>query len=113
MWLLNVATLALEEFVGEVDHPYAILSHTWEADEVSFADYVAQNCQHKSGYEKIKGFRQLAESEGFQYAWLDTCCIDKTSSAELFEAINSMFQWYRDAAVCLILPTCDPARAGP
>jgi hypothetical protein len=31
---------------------------------------------------------------------VDTCCIDKKSSAELSEAINSMFRWYKNAAVC-------------
>lgn len=31
---------------------------------------------------------------------MDTCCIDKSSSAELSEAVNSMFQWYRKATVC-------------
>jgi hypothetical protein len=32
--------------------------------------------------------------------WLDSCCIDKTSSAELSEAINSMYRWYQNAQVC-------------
>jgi hypothetical protein len=36
---------------------------------------------------------------GLQYIWVDTCCIDKSSSAELLEAINSMFKWYQDAKV--------------
>jgi hypothetical protein len=31
-----------------------------------------------------------------------SCCIDKTSSAELSEAINSMFRWYKNAAVCYV-----------
>jgi hypothetical protein len=34
------------------------------------------------------------------YAWIDTCCIDKTCSAELNEAINSMFKWYEQALMC-------------
>lgn len=100
MRLINVSTLALEEFVGEAVPDYAILSHTWEAEEVSLAEYTAQNCQNKKGYEKVKAFCRLARTEGFRYGWVDTCCIDKTSSAELSEAINSMFQWYRDATVC-------------
>lgn len=103
MRLLNVQTLEFEEFVGEVgiDIPlYAILSHTWGEGEVSFADHVGQQSWSKEGYEKIRGCCRLAESEGFQYAWIDTCCIDKSSSAELSEAINSMSKWYQDAAVC-------------
>lgn len=105
MRLLNVHTFAFEEFVGEVGNgvpPYAILSHTWGPEEVTFKDYTEQlgeSCVEKR-YDKIRGCCRLAESEGFHYAWIDTCCIDKSSSAELSEAINSMFQWYRDAAIC-------------
>ncbi|RYP47961.1 hypothetical protein DL768_006058 [Monosporascus sp. mg162] len=103
MRLLNVRTLEFEEFIDGVgiDVPlYAILSHTWGEMEVSFADHVGQQSWSKKGYEKIRGCCMLAESEGFQYAWMDTCCIDKSSSAELSEAINSMFKWYEGAAVC-------------
>ncbi|KAH8800819.1 heterokaryon incompatibility protein-domain-containing protein [Xylogone sp. PMI_703] len=105
MRLLNVRTLEFEDFVGEVgiDIPlYAILSHTWGEGEVSFADHVGRQSWSKKGYEKIRGCCRLAKSEGFQYAWIDTCCIDKSSSAELSEAINSMFTWYHDAAVCYV-----------
>ena len=51
---------------------------------------------------KIRGCCELAEKHGYRWAWIDTCCIDKTSSAELSEAINSMFDWYRQAAVCYV-----------
>jgi hypothetical protein len=54
----------------------------------------------KQGYRKICEFRRLALQDGYEYIWVDTCCIDKTSSAELQEAINSMYQWYWDSAVC-------------
>lgn len=105
MRLLNVHTFEFEEYVGEVGNgipPYAILSHTWGPEEVTFKDHVGrgQDSIEKKGYDKIRGCCRLAESEGFQYAWIDTCCIDKSSSAELSEAINSMFRWYRDAALC-------------
>ncbi len=54
----------------------------------------------KAGYAKIKGCCRQAQEDGLAYAWVDTCCIDKTSSAELSEAINSMFRWYANAKVC-------------
>jgi|TARA_R110002003_G_scaffold244_13_gene17550 hypothetical protein len=54
------------------------------------------------GYEKVVACCELAASEGLQYAWVDTCCIDKSSSAELSEAINSMFAWYRDSSICYV-----------
>jgi hypothetical protein len=39
---------------------------------------------------------------GFNYVWIDTCCIDKSSSAELQEAVNSMFKWYLHSSICLV-----------
>ena len=53
-----------------------------------------------AGFAKIKGCCAQAASDGWQYVWIDSCCIDKSSSAELSEAINSMFRWYQDAEVC-------------
>lgn len=103
MRLLNTRTLKFEEFLGEAGKeipPYAILSHTWGPEEVSYKDYVDNNGSSKLGYEKIAQFCRLADSEGFNYVWIDTCCIDKSSSAELSEAINSMMRWYRDAIIC-------------
>ena len=81
--------------------PYAILSHVWELEEVAFLDIDdIQRARHMRGFEKIRLSCQQARRQGLCYVWVDTCCIDKTSSSELSEAINSMFKWYRDAAVC-------------
>ncbi|KAK8060938.1 hypothetical protein PG996_010868 [Apiospora saccharicola] len=43
---------------------------------------------------------EIALSHGLSHVWIDTCCIDQSSSAELSEAINSMFRWYQEAEVC-------------
>lgn len=43
---------------------------------------------------------EQAQRDGLHYAWVYTCCIDKRSSSELSEAINSMFNWYSCASVC-------------
>jgi hypothetical protein len=51
-------------------------------------------------FEKIRGACRQAAIDGFKFVWVDTCCIDKSSSAELSEAINSMFRWYADAEIC-------------
>jgi len=80
--------------------PYAILSHTWSAEEVTYNDLKQRIGQHKIGYEKIRFCGQQARRDGLQHFWVDTCCIDKSSSAELTESINSMFRWYRNAAKC-------------
>ena len=58
--------------------------------------------KRKTGYDKIRFCGEQAGRDGLQYFWIDTCCIDKSSSAELQEAINSMFRWYRDAAKCYV-----------
>jgi hypothetical protein len=98
--------------------PYAILSHTWGDDDDELTFQEVQNLKAskwkpddgapvalamKPGFIKLRGAAAMAQSRGYQYLWIDTCCIDKTSSAELSEAINSMFRWYRDAEVCFVL----------
>ena len=100
MRLINTRTLEFEEFIGSQIPPYAILSHTWEDDEVSFKDMIDPAYTNKKGYRKIDMTCRLASEAGIDYAWVDTCCIDKSSSAELTEAINSMYQWYKDSVVC-------------
>ena len=83
---------------------YAILSHTWglETEEVTFKDLIDGIGEHKDGYSKIRFCAQKATDDGLEYFWVDTCCIDKSSSAELQEAINSMFRWYQNAARCYV-----------
>ena len=104
MRLINTSTLALEEFSG-LDNKtptYAILSHTWGDQELSLQEWLhpSRSTIEKQGYNKILGVCAVALASGFAYVWIDTTCIDKTSSAELSEAINSMFSWYRDAKIC-------------
>lgn len=87
------------------DRPrYAILSHTWsEAGEITFQDleHLGTARQQKSrAWGKIRNSCRLATTKGIEYLWVDTCCINKSSSAELSESINSMFQWYANAAIC-------------
>ena len=95
---------SLTEFVGDVIPRYAILSHTWGPDqeEVTFADLEQDAGTTKAGYRKLQFCADQAAKDGLRYFWVDTCCIDKSSSAELSEAINSMFTWYRDAARCYV-----------
>ncbi|KAK5104995.1 maturation of 5S rRNA [Lithohypha guttulata] len=103
MWLINTETLSLEYFqicpVGQ----YAILSHRWQDEEVTFAEFQHDTKGASSrGFWKIEKCCQQARVQGLKYAWVDTCCIDKSSSAELSEAINSMFRWYADASQCYV-----------
>ena len=102
MRLLNTATLELEEFYDYQIPDYAILSHRWGPvnQEVSYNDYIAGRKWDTDGYAKIRNFARLALENSFVYCWVDTCCIDKSSSSELSEAINSMYDWYQRAQVC-------------
>ncbi|KAF7547413.1 hypothetical protein G7Z17_g7756 [Cylindrodendrum hubeiense] len=104
MRLIHVQTLNFEEFFDNAIPEYAILSHTWGADdsEVLYTEYLQQQptTKSKAGYLKIQKTCNEAKKRCLNYVWIDTCCIDKTSSAELSEAINSMFRWYEAAEVC-------------
>jgi Heterokaryon incompatibility protein (HET) len=106
MWLIDTISLELKGFISEQDHKYAIVSHRWEKDlddEVSFQDIRSMNLdryRNRKGFLKIRGAQEQARKDKIPYFWIDTCCIDKSSSAELSEAINSMYRWYSQADVC-------------
>jgi hypothetical protein len=102
MRLINVQTLKLEEFFDSNIPPYGILSHTWGLEEVTFQDLERPDHVQKTGYAKIKNTCKLVKVQSLSYVWIDTCCIDKTSSVELSESINSMFRWYQNAEVCYV-----------
>ena len=102
MRLLNIETLRLETFYGSDVPEYIALSHTWGDDEVTFQDLETDLGRKKKGWIKIFGSAKEAKKYCCKYVWVDTCCIDKSSSAELSEAINSMFRWYRKSKVCVV-----------
>ena len=118
MRLLSTTTLEFKETYHPEITCYAILSHRWEKDEVGYEECVLSRqpddllppwqvpgvrstCQ-KAGYRKIETFCKCAKDLGFGWCWIDTCCIDKRSSAELSEAINSMWKWYQYADLCIV-----------
>ncbi|KAK4574948.1 hypothetical protein LTR86_000798 [Recurvomyces mirabilis] len=123
MRLLNTSTLKLQEFF--VPPPYVILSHRWSDEEVSYEDFIlvrrdpeqlppylveeAAEIRGRRGYRKIIDFAVKAKEhlhwgtgKPFEWCWLDTCCIDKRSSSELSEAINSMWKWYNNCGFCVV-----------
>lgn len=104
MYLLNTTTYAIQDFFPGSIPPYAILSHTWNASEISFQDMKKRLWQSSQtqAFSKIRSSCIQARQDGYAWIWNDTVCIDKKSSAELSEAINSMFQWYQDAAICYV-----------
>ncbi|KAF5363023.1 hypothetical protein D9758_012651 [Tetrapyrgos nigripes] len=125
MRLLNTKTLRVQEFLTKIP-PYAILSHTWENEEVTFQDIQniatlaatfngrqlsfndiraflrSAQLPVKKGYTKVVQACVRARNSAFDWIWIDSCCINKESSAELSEAINSMYQYYENAVVCYV-----------
>ncbi|KAF1816809.1 HET-domain-containing protein [Eremomyces bilateralis CBS 781.70] len=93
--------LQFEEFYSDIPS-YYIISHTWYPNnqEIPYQDVLNGAGEQKLGLQKILKFKELVSSKQGDYFWVDTCCIDKTSSAELSEAINSMYLWYKEAAAC-------------
>ncbi|PPJ51655.1 hypothetical protein CBER1_08787 [Cercospora berteroae] len=103
MRLLNVQTRTFEQFYADAP-AYAIASHRWAAAaETSYQDVQKHRNTEKAGYKKLEGFVQYVKAHvpDVEWLWIDTCCIDQKDSAELSEAVNSMFKWYQKAVVCL------------
>ena len=102
MRLLDVSNLQPRSFELRDAPQYAILSHTWGEEEISFRDLTEQaNDRNKLGWKKILSMCEICKVKGVQWVWIDTCCIDKSSSAELSEAINSMFAYYNRSKFCI------------
>jgi tetratricopeptide (TPR) repeat protein len=110
--LNSYGNFSLIDFVEDDMPRYAILSHTWgpDGDEVTFKDLMESTGNSKAGYDKLRFCGEQAKKDDLRYFWVDTCCIDKSSSAELSEAINSMFRWYQNAARCYVFLTDFPTR---
>lgn len=104
MWLLNTTTrpLKLHQFFENNTPRYTILSHTWGDEEILHSDIQNGTGPSKKSFAKVINCCAMAAEHGFEWVWIDTCCIDKSSSAELSEALNSMFQWYQSSEVCYV-----------
>ncbi|KAI6041049.1 heterokaryon incompatibility protein-domain-containing protein [Pisolithus marmoratus] len=113
---VNTATEIFGEFYGAdlEEKEYAILSHCWGVvkqgeKEVSFKEInkllvmsegMRNEIRGRTGYKKIIDTCRQAQKDRLEWVWIDTCCIDKNSSPELSEAINSMYKWYANAELC-------------
>lgn len=110
MRLLNTKSLELSRPYAPDEVPdYVILSHRWSTEEVTFADISEEPISQlqsqtgtKDGFAKIQGACELALRDGYAWIWIDSCCIDKSSSAELQETINSMWRYYADSNICYV-----------
>lgn len=101
MRLLHATEFRFEEFTGDVP-PYAILSHRWgrKSEETTFQDMCGETGAEKRVNRKVRACCDQAVRDGFNWVWIDTCCIDQKNSVELQEAINAMFKWYKKSRIC-------------
>ncbi|RII22471.1 hypothetical protein CUC08_Gglean000061 [Alternaria sp. MG1] len=99
----EVGKLLLTDFRGKTTPPYAILSHRWSDSEILIEDISNETYKEKEeGYRKLQFCAERAAQDELQYFWIDTCCIDRWNNNERSKAINSMFQWYKNAARCYV-----------
>ncbi|KAI6041058.1 heterokaryon incompatibility protein-domain-containing protein [Pisolithus marmoratus] len=113
---VDTITEIFGEFYGPdlEEKEYAILSHCWGVEkqgekEVSLREMEQfgamsagkkNEIRRRTGYKKVIDTCRQAQKDGLEWVWIDTCCIDKKSSSELSEAINSMYKWYENAKLC-------------
>lgn len=110
MRLLKTETYQLFE-ENDIPNPfpqYAILSHTWISpkDEITYQDFkqrksdIDNDIFKQKGWAKLRRYCDRAARDGWEWAWMDTCCIHKTNPADTQEAINAMFRWYQNSGIC-------------
>jgi tetratricopeptide (TPR) repeat protein len=99
----TLGKLVLTDFHGKTIPPYAILSHRWTGSEI-LIEHVSNGTyeEREEGYRKLAFCAKQAAQDKLQYFWIDTCCIDRWNKSERSEAINSMFQWYKNATRCYV-----------
>ena len=108
MRLVHISDSGALSLVGPLhnDVPdYAILSHRWlerGEGEVTFKDFPNPIAKNKPGYAKLQFCADQARRDRLCHFWIDTCCINKSSDAELSKSINSMFRWYNNARTCYV-----------
>jgi hypothetical protein len=80
--LLNI-NFEFCDFDEDNTPPYAILSHTWSEnneEEVTYQDLKDGTSKSKL---KLELCERWAQATGYEYFWIDTCCIDMRNDAEL------------------------------
>ncbi|KAG1774649.1 heterokaryon incompatibility protein-domain-containing protein [Suillus placidus] len=84
---------------------YVMLSHTWGENEPllhDIQDNVVYKLKAAGGLVKLQSFCKLARHAGYNWAWVDTCCIDQNNNVEFQKLLNSMFAWYRRSALTVV-----------
>jgi hypothetical protein len=101
LYFQSDGTLAFTDFGRRKPPPYAILSHTWDEEEVTLQD-LCYGVPSSLAFKKIAFCGEQAAKDGLKFFWVDTCCIDRNNLPELTRSINSMFRWYHNASKCYV-----------
>ncbi|KAG6377280.1 hypothetical protein JVT61DRAFT_15065 [Boletus reticuloceps] len=93
--------------VAEDYFRYVTLSHVWREKEPSFQDVNQADSVWELDLsplnEKLRKFCEVVRSDGYRWAWSDTCCIDKTISTVLNQSLTMMYKWYEASAATFVL----------
>ncbi|KAG6372488.1 hypothetical protein JVT61DRAFT_7591 [Boletus reticuloceps] len=84
---------------------YVMLSHKWEDNEPLFrqvAHIAVYDLETSPTHDKLQTFCKIVRDAGFNWAWSDTCCIDKSDHFVLQEALVAMFRWYQGSAMVIV-----------
>ena len=84
---------------------YVMFSHKWEDNEPLFQQVLqtaVYDLEKSPTHEKLQTFCRIVRDGGYEWAWSDTCCIDKSDNFVLQEALVAMFKWYQGAARTIV-----------
>ena len=96
---------------------YGMFSHKWEDDEPLLEQVirmVVYELEASPTHDKLKMFCKIVQDAGLQWAWSDTCCINKADDFVLEEALVAMFKWYQESALTIVFlfDVLSPSRCG-
>ncbi|KAI9567960.1 hypothetical protein HD554DRAFT_853796 [Boletus coccyginus] len=84
---------------------YVTLSHKWEENEPLFHQVIhiaVYDLEMSPTHDKLQTFCKIVRDAGFDWAWSDTCCIDRSNHFVLQEALVAMFKWYQGSAMMIV-----------
>jgi hypothetical protein len=84
---------------------YVMLSHKWEENEPLFQHVIhiaVHDPDQSPTHDKLQMFCKIVQDAGFNWAWSDTCCINKSDHFILQEALVAMFKWYQGSAMMIV-----------
>ena len=100
----RIDNVAINHDVTEY-YRYGMFSHKWENNEPLFEQVirmVVYELEESPTHDKLKMFCQIVQDAGLQWAWSDTCCINKADHFVREEALVAMFKWYQGSALTVV-----------